>query len=205
MSSRWISLPVLCAVAAAVMAAPVLAQDKPEAKGGAPQMNEEMRAWIKAGTPNQNHERLSYMIGKWKTSVKMWEPGKPEPSVSSGTNVNEWLLDKRYVSTHYNGTFMGEPFEGMGITGYDNTKKKYTSSWMDSMSTSIMTSLGTIDDSRKVITFHGTHDDPITGQMDKPVKTIVRMLNETKFVVEMYDRNEAGAWYMNLELVYTRS
>ena len=32
---------------------------------------------------------------------------------------------------------MGKTFEGVGLTGYDNQTKKYTSTWMDSMSTTL--------------------------------------------------------------------
>jgi hypothetical protein len=35
---------------------------------------------------------------------------------------------------------MGMPFEGLGYTGYDNVKKQYFGTWIDSMSTGIMTS-----------------------------------------------------------------
>ncbi|MCZ6698816.1 MAG: hypothetical protein O7D94_07805, partial [Planctomycetota bacterium] len=57
------------------------AQDKKDAEGKGPPdqgaMNEEMMAWMKAAMPNENHARLNAMVGDWKCSVKMWEPGKP--------------------------------------------------------------------------------------------------------------------------------
>jgi hypothetical protein len=33
---------------------------------------------------------------------------------------------------------MGMPFQGRGYTGYDNVKKKYVGTWMDSFSTGVM-------------------------------------------------------------------
>ena len=202
MNSRWISLPVLCAVAAAVMAAPVLAQDKPDAKGGAPQMNEEMMAWMKAATPNENHERLSYMIGKWKTTVKIWEPGKPEASVSTGTNVNEWLLGKRYVGTHYNGEFMGMPFEGMGITGYDNISGRYFSGWVDSMSTFMMTEYGQYHSASKTFTYTGRFTDPLGSNVKS--KSVFKIVNDDKHVLTMYHTKPGQDEIRAMEITYVR-
>jgi hypothetical protein len=41
------------------------------------------------------------------------------------------VLGGRFVEQRYAGNFMGQPFSGLGYTGYDNYRKKYIGSWMD--------------------------------------------------------------------------
>ena len=100
---------------------------------------------------------------------------------------------------------MGEQkFEGMGILGYDNTAKKHFSTWIDSMSTMLMTSEGTCDSSGKVMTLYGTHTDPMTGAK-KTQKSVSSMINNDKHVFEMFDRAPDGKEFQSLVVTYTRS
>ena len=38
---------------------------------------------------------------------------------------------------------MGQPFSGVGIDGYDNLRKKYVTTWIDTMGTGIFSMEGT--------------------------------------------------------------
>jgi hypothetical protein len=98
---------------------------------------------------------------------------------------------------------MQQPFQGRGITAYDNFKKKYISTWTDSMSTGIFISEGSADESGKVLTFVGKMDDPMTGQKDKPTKFIIRILSADKHVMEMHDLS-LGEKSKVFEMTYTR-
>jgi len=55
---------------------------------------------------------------------------------------------------------MGMPFEGIGINGYDNLKKKFVSTWIDNMGTMIVMSTGTFDPATKTFTYMGEMDNP---------------------------------------------
>jgi hypothetical protein len=68
---------------------------------------------------------------------------------------------------------MGTEFVGHGVMGYDTLKKKYTGSWIDSMSTAIWTMEGTADDAGKVFTSVMEGPNPETG---KPMK--MKLVNE---------------------------
>jgi len=172
---------------------------------GEPSGDDMMNAWMKANAANEHHQVLAKMAGKWKTRSRFRTSPEAPWSESSGVSELKMIMGGKYLIEHLSGDMMpGMPFEGMGITGYDNTKKKYTSAWIDSMSTGIMTSLGTIDESKKVITFHGTIDDPMTGQMNKPVKTVFQLINDSKYVIEMYDKDANGDWYKTMEVAYTK-
>ena len=110
-----------------------------------------MEAWMKAATPGPHHARLQKSVGDWKTMVKVWH-GAGEPQVSEGKSTIKSILGGRYVEEHFEGMAMGQPFTGRGISGYDNVTKRYTSLWMDSMSTSILFFEGTYDESTNTLT-----------------------------------------------------
>jgi hypothetical protein len=200
MQVRKIGLGLTCALLAAVAVQRARSQEH-----GEKSMDEMMAAWMKANAANEHHETLARMVGTWQAKSK-YRPDPDAPwSESTAVSEQKMIMGGKFLIENISGEMMpGMKWEGMGITGYDNVKQKYTSAWIDSMSTAIMTSLGTIDDAKKVITFHGTVDDPMTGKRDKPVKTILRMINDGKTVVEMYEKDANGEWYKNLEVVYAK-
>lgn len=55
-------------------------------------------------------------------------------------------------------------FEGRGITGFDNIDRKYHGVWVDNFGTGVMMMAGTCDDVKKVCTFIGELNDPMTGK-----------------------------------------
>ena len=164
------TLPRL-ALAAALAASPALpaaAQEKKKAGG----MDEKaaMEAWQKAMTPGDGQKKLEPLVGTFDAKVRTWmDPSKP-PDDTVGTSVNNWVLGDRYVQMKYEGVFLGETFNGIGYVGYDNVTKKYQGSWMDTASTGMMLSNGTMDGAGKVITMKATTSDPATGKARRPTR-----------------------------------
>lgn len=162
-----------------------------------------MDAMMKAATPGEAHKKLAGMVGTWDATVKMYNaPGAP-PQVSTGTSESKLVLGGRWVQETFNGNFMGMPFSGIGYTGYDNLKKQYIGTWMDSMSTSLMQSTGTADASGKNFTFSATVDDPVTG---KPVatKSTVTVTDENHHTMEMWMPAPDGKMFKMMEISYSR-
>src|SRR5688572_7867388 len=112
--------------------AQVLAEDK---KVHDPKTDAHMEAWLKASTPGEQHKLLSQLTGNWDHTVKWWMSADGQPEVSKGRTVNGMIMGGRYLKQSATGTSMGQPFEGMGISGYDNTKEQFTSMWIDNMGT----------------------------------------------------------------------
>jgi len=147
------------------------------------------------------HEALKPLIGSWNVKVRFWMDPAAPPSESTGTFERKALLGGRFLQEEFTGSFMGQPFSGIGHVGYDTMKKKYVSSWMDNMSTGIMTSSGDADASGKVITLISTEVNPMTGAKDK---SVLRILNNDKNVVEMYVPGPDGKDVKTLEVESTR-
>jgi len=162
-----------------------------------------MDAMMKAATPGDAHKKLASMVGTWDVTVKMFpQPGAPAQE-SKGSSENKWVLGGRWVQENFTGDFMGMPFSGIGYTGYDNIKKQYIGTWMDSMSTSMMASSGTADASGKSYEFSSTMDDPMTGK-SMPVKSKVTVTDDDHHSMEMWSPGPDGKMFKMMEINYTR-
>jgi len=177
--------------------------DDPKA-AAAPSADEQaaMAAMMKAATPGEAHQKLNNMAGTWDTKVIMWmAPGAP-PAESTGTSVNEWILGGRYMEQKFSGNFMGMPFNGLGYTGYDNVKKQYIGTWMDSISTGMMLSTGSAG-AGNTWTFKGTTADPMSGK-DMPFEEKVTVTDADHHMMEMWGPGPDGKMFKWMEIRYTR-
>ncbi len=203
MSSKKIVVSLSGILFVMLAASTVLSDDKAMQKHeGEP--NAMMDAWSKNANPGPFHAHLKPLVGSWKTTAKFWMMPGAEPAMSAGTSEREFILGGRYLQEHYNSTVMGSPFTGFGIVGYDNAKKQYVSTWMDTMSTTIMMDRGSCDASGKVFTYHGEMDDPYTGT-HKKYRTVLRVINNDKHILEMFETSPGAKERQSMEIIYTRS
>jgi len=180
--------------------------EEPKAKKAAAPMDEKaaMDAMMKAGTPGDAHKKLEALTGTWDAKVTSWmAPGKP-PIESKGKSEAKMALGGRFLEEHFEGEFMGQPFSGMGYTGYDNVQKKYVGTWMDSMSTGVMTSSGKMDADGKTFSMTGSMADPMTGKMST-VKEKMTVADADHHTFEMWGAGPDGKNFKMMEITYTRS
>ena len=193
----------LTAAALCLLALPAFAQDKPKEPAGHPPGGPEMEAMMKAMMPGEPHKHLARMAGDWTFTNKMWmDPSQPAME-SSGTMHGETILGGRYVQTTWKGDMMGMPFEGRATDGYDNVAKQYVSSWMDNMSTGILYSTGTCDDSGNKCSLKGDMMDPMTGQKSY-MRQEVTWMDANTFKNEMYGPGPDGKEFKWMEMVIKR-
>lgn len=190
---RFLSSLILAVACLGLLASASMmhAGDKKKETGGEPPISK----------PGKEVEMLANMAGTFDATVKMYtEPGK-EPTSSTGTMTRSMIFDGRYLKEDFVGAFFGQTFKGMGILTYDSKKKKYVSSWIDSMSTSIITMEGTYDAAKKTFTMLG--EDESFGPKMKSRDT-VRVISADEQVMEMY-RTPPGAPEMKvMEITYKR-
>ena len=180
-----------------------LAQDKPmePPKGGPSQAD--MDAMMKSMAPGEQQKQLARMAGDWSFTSKAWmAPGQP-PMESSGTMHGETLLGGRYVEHHWNGMFMGMPFEGRGTEAYDNVTKQYVNTWIDNMGTGIMNSTGTCEDGGRKCTYNGMGSDPMAGKQ-VPMRSVITWKDDNTFTNEMYGNDPSGKEMKMMEITATR-
>lgn len=180
----------------AVAHAPAAAQDMP------PEMQRMMEAMTVAGTPGDHHRKLDALVGEWKADITMWLMPDAPAMQMVGSASQDWDFDGRFLNCAFQGDFMGQPFRGMALMGYDNTGEYYTSLWLDNSSTGMMLAKGQLSDDGKKIAFAGEMMCPIEKG---PCQT------EEVLTIEGPDRwtsvmhtTRGGKRYKSMEIVYTR-
>ncbi|MEM7765192.1 MAG: DUF1579 family protein [Pseudomonadota bacterium] len=130
-----------------------------------PAMDEQaaMQAMMAAATPGQPHAGLAAMAGDFTAVMQMYM-GPGEPMSNEMTVKREMDLDGRVLVERWEGNVMGQPFKGLGRTGYDNVTNTFWSTWTDNMSTGVILFKGVADQATKTITMTGTSTHPVTGQ-----------------------------------------
>jgi len=178
------------------------AQEKAKSAAKAPPDEKAMMEMMaKVATPGENHKKLEPLVGKFDAKITSWmDPSKP-PIQSTGTSERKWVLGNRYVEEQFSGSFMDQPFTGIGYTGYDNVGKKYVSIWMDSMSTGIMDMKGTA--AGNTISETGSMIDPMSGKPAN-LKSKMTVTDNDHHKFEMWGPAPDGKTYKMMEINYTR-
>lgn len=179
-----------------------LAADQ-KTKPAAPQMPPDMAEWMKYGQPGEHHKHMAKMVGTWKAHTKMWPaPGAP-PEEGDGTMTVEEVLDGRFFKSEFKGTFMGQPFEGMGLDGYDNYKQKHVGTWVDTMGTMILQFEGTCSEGGKKMEMRAPFDDVMTKKRSY-MRSVSMWKDDKTVVMESYSPGPDGKEIKNMEITYTR-
>ncbi|HTL47794.1 MAG TPA: DUF1579 domain-containing protein [Verrucomicrobiae bacterium] len=183
--------------------------DNPPAQGGAalpPGVTaEDMARMTEMTTPNENHQKLNALVGKFKVKTS-WQMAADAPvQTSEGEAEGKWILDGRFVEQHFKGDFMGKPFEGLSLTGYDNMKKEYSAVWLDSVATGMMKSTMKYDDATKSFSEEGKFSCPMTGETDKDYRAVTTIVDDNNYKYEMYQKGKDGKEFKAMQIDYTRA
>jgi hypothetical protein len=192
----------------AVITSQVVSQDTAPKTATKPAQDDHekmMQQWLKYSAPSEHHQKLSTLAGNWTINVKHWHDPASAPEISSGTAEMKWVLGNRFLEMHVVSEAMGQPFEGMGVLGYDNFRKQYVTGWVDSMNTAVFTSKGSVDATGKVFTFTGTCDDIMTGRRDVNHRAVMTIVSNDKITEEMFAPGADGKEFKAMEITYERS
>lgn len=161
------------------------------------------KAWADYATPSKAHEMLAKDTGTWDADMTFWMEGNPEPQKAKSVAVYKMILDGKYQEGTYKGDMWGMPFEGRGMTAYDNASKEYIATWVDNMGTGMLVSRGKYDEATKTLTFNGAMVDPVTGK-EKMIKEIITYIDEDTQKMEMFDIDAKGKEFKNMEILSKR-
>lgn len=169
----------------------------------APLTQEEMmKAMQESATPGIEHARLEPLVGNWAVTVKFWMSEDAKPEVSYGTSRTRWVLGKRFIQEDFSGKWMGKPFTGLGMLGYDKVKGSYTSSWIDNMGTGMMNSYGSFNDSVNQLEMWTRFHCPVAGK--KKGKSVTTIIGKNEHVFEMFEVGKGGVETRVMEIRYKR-
>ncbi len=165
-----VSACIAIACVVAVVASIAIAETANSQAGSQPEFKlppgwsaEDMQACMLAGTPGEEHKQLAAAAGTWHGKNTMWMAPDTEPMTSECTVKITTIMDGRFTKTEWSGEMPGMgPYNGFGITGFDNVSKKYVGNWIDNHGTGLMQANGERSAGGKVLTLEYTHNCPIT-------------------------------------------
>ena len=92
-------------------------------------------------------------------------------------------------------------FKGQGTEGYDNVKKKFVGTWIDSMGTGIMMSEGDYDPATKTFTYTGEIE--VMPGMKQKIREVVKITDQDHMDFEWYE-DRGGKEVKTMEINYTK-
>ena len=179
------------------------ADEAPAAKPGMdPVLMEKMKALM---APTEAHKSLEPYAGKWNYTGKFWMAPDAQPQEMTGTAENTMIFGGRFLKQEIEGPWMGEKFNGIGYTGYDNIKGQYETVWIDSMGTGIMTSSGQYDAAKKSLNQSGANSCSLTGEKDRKGRSEWALTDNDHATYTSYLFGPDGKEFKSMELTYTRA
>ncbi len=167
-----------------------------------PAQMEKMKAMM---APTAAHKTLEAMVGKWNYASKFWMTADGKAEETGGTAENTLIYGGRFLKQDIKGTWMGQPFEGTGIVGYDNVRGQYQSIWFDNMMTGIMVMTGQFDAASNTLKESGKNSCPMTGEKDRECRADWKIVDANQNVYSSYTTGPDGKEFKAMEIVYTRA
>ncbi|WP_291286549.1 DUF1579 domain-containing protein [Flavobacterium sp.] len=159
----------------------------------------QMKAWQAYATPGTPHKLMTDEVGTWNCDMTFWsEPnGKPEKATSIA-NI-KMILGGRYQESNYQGTMMGQAFEGKSTLAYNNASKEYTTTFIDNMGTGMLVATGKFDESTKSMELKGDMVNPLNGKKT-PYREIYTIVDAKTRKMEMFDVKN-GEEFKSMEII----
>jgi hypothetical protein len=163
-----------------------------------------MQAYLESQAPGEHHEHLAPLVGSFDAQVKHWmDPALP-PEESTGVLENTWALGGRFVLSQFEGVELGQPFQGLGLLGYDTVKHKHVGTWADSMGTFVWPiATGECSDGGEVITMSRVMTDPMTGGLVK-LRDVTSLADPDRITYEIFATHPGRDEVRMLQATYVR-
>jgi hypothetical protein len=98
---------------------------------------------------------------------------------------------------------MGQPFRGIGTDGFDNARRTFVSTWIDTAGTMMLVMEGAPGPDPKVRTMWGQYQDPESGELVK-VKSVTTIVSDTEYRYESWRGPTKDEMIKSMEIVYKR-
>ena len=144
---------------------------------------------------------MDMMVGDWDAAGQFWQPGAEQPMPFPGKAKMSKVF-QNYLQQDFEG--VGMPFKGRSIMAYDKGRKKWQSTWIDSMSHHITITEPTFEG--KTRTFSSTFDSySPDGTVVKMRDTLV-LDSKDKFTMEHFavGGGADGKDKLVMRIIYTR-
>jgi hypothetical protein len=150
---------------------------------------------------------LAPLTGTWDFTAKVWSGTGGELEQTAGTATNEMILDDRFLSSTILGSVIIAGHEVMlnarGLLGYDKGKDAFTSVWIDTLGTGMMTGSGKYDEKNSTLTQTGRFTDPVDG-VEKGFRSELRMTDPGHYTRTVFAIGKSGKESKLMEFEFSR-
>lgn len=154
--------------------------------------------------PGSEHAWIAKQIGTWETKHRLrFGPNTPWMKYT-GTVETRRSCNGFWITSVTKSTILGMPFEGQQQLGFDQHKKEFVATWIDSFADYLVVYTGTLSDDKKVLTLSGSVRDPNNLDKGIPMKMVVTMKSDDELATQMLVPGPDGKDYVNMEIEHKR-
>jgi hypothetical protein len=146
--------------------------------------------------PGPEHAHMKEFVGKWDAVMEM------AGQKSKATADYRSICDGMWLESDFEGDLGGLKFQGHGIDGYNQKKKKYVGVWVDSMSSAPLHFEGDMDPKTKMMVMSGESLGP-DGKPQK-FKSTTEFKDKDHFTFKMYMVDPDGKDQLAFTIEYAR-
>ncbi len=140
---------------------------------------------MEAEAPTKQHEMILKAVGEWKGEATMTMPGMEGQKMACAETIT--AIGSFWTTSDFRGEFMGAPFLGRAVLGYDAKAKKMVGTWCDGTSSYLAIMEGELDMKTGAVTMNWKQ--PFMGMGDPiPHSSVTTMTDDhyvSKFFAEM--------------------
>jgi hypothetical protein len=155
------TFPIILVAFAANAGSLILAQQQASSTPSSPKQDANAAPSSSATSPEI--DVLKKWVGNWEATIE--STGRDGKLVTNAAKATVKLSGGRWLVSDFDGTFLGGPFIGHEVLGYDPVAKKYVLNWVDSMATSFSSGEGLYNPQSKTLTLTVSGRDDATGKM----------------------------------------
>jgi len=168
---------------------------------GPPVQDDADAAAMQMPRPTEAHKRMLEGVGVWTGVMKASYPGMP-PMSSKVTETVE-ALGAFHTVTDFRAEFMGMPYHGHGLMGFDEAKGEAFGTWTDNMSPHTSFMRGTVEMEGDTTTIEMRYEAPTPMGELVPHRNVSVHTKDTYSMTFFMGEGDAEVQTMTLDL--TRS
>ena len=181
MRSFWIAAAVALAAAGGWIGRTAFGEDEPQ---DAPAAGADMEAeMIKLATPGPMHEWLAQAAGEWDMATTSMNQDGTKVEGTGCASI-KMVLGGRFQLQTTTGSFHCMPYEGHGITGYDNLSQTFQNFWFDTLGTTPSVAKGKRSEDGKTLEMSGVW--PMPGGKDMPFRMVTTVVDADHMTFAMH-------------------
>lgn len=142
--------------------------------------------------PTKEHAWLQQLAGEWEVESEMTMPGQPAMK-ARGTETAR-MLGEFWLIGESQAEMMGMKMKSILTLGYDQERKKFVGSWVDSCTGHMWTYEGTLDESGKALTLTTRGPCPCKGGAIVNFREVLEIQDKGHKVFTSSMQDEKGNW-----------